>query len=198
MRSQLTMDINAPPELVFAVVSDPARWPALLPHYRRVDVLRSTARECPHHDRPAGRELVARYIAVRPILPLLGLGLPVAWTSRFRADPGAMELHFRHLGGATAGMAVTWRVRAREGGTRITLEHVFARSLPLPGPLGGDGFPRLVDRLFVRPIAGRTLATFRAICESLPATWGEADSEPAPGWAPDPALERTAEATHAR
>ncbi len=29
-----------------------------------------------------------------------------------------------------------------------------------------DLFPRVVDRLFVRPIAGRTLATFKKLAES--------------------------------
>jgi hypothetical protein len=33
--------------------------------------------------------------------------------------------------------------------------------------LGDEGFPRLVDRWFTRPIAGRTLATFRTLAEAV-------------------------------
>jgi hypothetical protein len=168
MRSRLAIHIDAPPELVFAVVSDPTRWPDLLPHYRRVEVLR------PWRQDPGGRrELVARYLAVRPIARFLGVGLPVVWTSVFVADPVARELHFRHVGGATAGMVVTWQVRDQQGGTRVTLDHLFSRSLPGGGRLRlpGDWYPRLIDRFFVRPIAGRTLATFKALCEALPRGW---------------------------
>jgi hypothetical protein len=177
MRSRLTIDIAAAPELVFAVVSDPVRWPALLPHYRRVDVIRAWSPAGPADDsRP--RELIARYVAVRPVLPLLGLGIPVAWTSRCRADPERLELEFRHLGGATAGMRVTWQIRPHGGGARVALDHELSRSLPLPFLSRGDRYPRLIDRWFVRPIAGQTLATFRALCESLPSGWDEAGTLP--------------------
>ena len=77
------------------------------------------------------------------------------------ASPTTLRLRFVHLGGATNGMDVTWRIE----------------------PIGADGC-RVVDRprlpaararlgarsstaRFTRPIAGRTLATFRAIAEAL-------------------------------
>jgi hypothetical protein len=180
MRSRLTIDIAAPPELVFAVVGDPVRWPALLPHYRRVDVVRPRSPAGPASLTEGARsgDMVARYVAVRPLLPLLGVGFPVAWTSRCQADAERLTLEFSHVGGATAGMRVTWQLEPYGAGTRVTLDHEFSRSLPIPFLSGGDRYPRLIDRWFVRPIAGRTLATFRALCESLPSAAREARTTP--------------------
>ena len=62
-------------------------------------------------------------------------------------------------------MDVTWRIEppARDGapGTRVTIEHDFAPRVP--------GFAAFVDRAFTRPIAGRTLATFKALAEAIAA-----------------------------
>jgi hypothetical protein len=58
-------------------------------------------------------------------------------------------------------MEVTWRLRSRPGdGTRVEIEHVFER-----GP--ADLLPTIVERSFIRPIAGRTLATFKALAEAI-------------------------------
>ncbi len=62
-------------------------------------------------------------------------------------------------------MRVTWRIRSAHGGCRVTIEHDFVRRVPVLGP---EFVPLLVDRLFVRPIAGRTLATFKQLAEAQP------------------------------
>jgi hypothetical protein len=59
-------------------------------------------------------------------------------------------------------MDVTWHIRPAPVGSRVTIEHEFSRSLPL---VGAEVLPALVDRFFVRQIAGRTLATFKALAE---------------------------------
>jgi hypothetical protein len=61
-------------------------------------------------------------------------------------------------------MDVTWTIEPRRDsdgrdGTRVEIAHEFAPSIP--------GFASLVDAVFTRPIAGRTLATFRALAEAL-------------------------------
>ena len=65
-------------------------------------------------------------------------------------------------------MDVTWRIEpAASGGdgaagrdeSTVTIEHEFAPRLP--------GFAAFVDRFFTRPIAGRTLATFKALAEAM-------------------------------
>lgn len=144
------IDVAAPAELLFRLVRDVERWPALLPHYASVDVV----------ERRADGSVVARYVARRTLVPVLGIGLPVAWRSRAWSEPDPPRLRFVHLGGATAGMTVTWRIEpTADDSCRVILEHEFRPRIAPWAPL--------VDRLFVRPIAGRTLATFREIAEAI-------------------------------
>ncbi len=160
MRSTVSIDVAAPPELVFRLARDVTRWPRLLPHYIAVRV----------QDRGPDGAVTASMIARRPFIPILGIGLPVAWRSRVTVDPMSFGLHFRHLGGATAGMEVAWRLESTPGGCRVSIEHDFQRRLAIPligARLGDDAWPRFIDRWFTRPIATRTLATFKALAESL-------------------------------
>jgi ribosome-associated toxin RatA of RatAB toxin-antitoxin module len=160
MDSTISIDVAAPPELVFRLARDVERWPAMLPHYASVRV----------EERRDDGAVVARMVARRPLVPLLGLGLPVAWRSRTWSEPETLRLRFQHRGGATHGMDVTWRIEPRPGGCHVSIEHVFRRRLPVPllgALLGDEVLPAFVDRFFTRPIAGRTLATFRALAEAL-------------------------------
>ena len=153
MRSTIGIDVAAPPELVFAIVRDVERWPRLLPHYVAAGRLGVP---------DASGRLDVRFVARRPLLPVLGLGLPVAWRSTTWADPTTRRLRFVHHGGATNGMDVTWLIEPADdtGSTaRIDIEHVFAPRVP--------GWASLIDRLFTRPIARRTLASFRDIAETI-------------------------------
>ncbi len=154
MKTSIDIRVAAPPERVFALARDVARWPEILPHYRRVAV---QARR--------GRRIVAQMVALRPIGPI---GIPVTWRAEQWVepdDPMELRLRFRHLRGVTRGMDVTWRIVPEGEGSRITLEHDFRRPLPL---LGEEFLPRFVDRYFTRPIAGRTLRTFKALAEGSP------------------------------
>jgi len=165
MDSTVSIEIAAPAELVFRLARDIERWPALLPHYVSV--------------RRVGRQddgaLILRMIAVRPTFGLAGVGPPVAWRARTWAEPDGLRLRFRHLGGVTAGMDVTWRIEPTAAGCHVAIEHVFRRRLPVPflgEQLGDELLPAFVDRFFTRPIARRTLATFQALAEAIagPAT----------------------------
>ena len=155
MHRDIGIDVEAPTATVFALARDVERWSTLLPHYAR-----STAVE----RRPDG-SLVVDFVARRPFVPVLGLGLPVTWRARTwsESDPIAPRLRFVHVAGATKGMDVTWRIEPLpdRGGaaTRVTIEHVFSPPLP--------GFEAFVDRWFTRPIASRTLATFAALAEAM-------------------------------
>ena len=149
MKSAISIDVAAPPEVVFALARDVERWPRLLPHYEDVRILER---------RPDG-SVVARMIARRPVFGLLGLGLPVAWRSRTWSERDTCRIRFVHQGGATNGMDVTWRIEATEGGCQVTIEHEFRPRFAPWAPF--------IDRFFTRPIAGRTLATFKAIAEAV-------------------------------
>ena len=152
MRTEVGLDVAAPPEHFFALARDVSRWPQLLPHYRAVRV-----------EARRGDRLLARMTAVRRFGPV---PVPVSWRAEQwseSSDPGDLRLRFRHVRGVTRGMEVTWHIRRQSQGCRVTIEHEFRRPLPLLGP---DVLPGLVDRFFVRPIATRTLRTFKALAEA--------------------------------
>jgi ribosome-associated toxin RatA of RatAB toxin-antitoxin module len=149
VRSTIAIEVAAPPELVFQLAHDVERWPRLLPHYVAVRVLA----------RGDAGSVIARFVARREIVPALGIGLPVAWRSRTWNNPATLRLRFVHQGGATDGMDVTWRIEPRGSGCRVSIDHDFR---PRFGP-----WASAIERFFVRPIAGRTLATFKAIAEAI-------------------------------
>lgn len=165
MRSTIGIEIGAPGSLVFELARGVERWDRLLPHYARSRAIER---------RPDGA-LVVDFVARRPLIGVLGLGLPVAWRSRTWNEPETLRLRFIHLAGATRGMDVTWRIEPTPNGCRVSIDHDFRPRVP--------AFAGFVDRWFTRPIAGRTLATFKALAEALamPASPSIRDaSEPEP------------------
>lgn len=149
MRSTVAIDAAAPADLVFRLARDVERWPRLLPHYVSVRPI----------ERRADGSLVADMVARRSLIRLIGLGMPVAWRSRTWSEPDRRQLRFIHLAGATRGMDVTWRIEPTAAGCRVSIEHDFRPRVP--------GWAAFVDRVFTRPIAGRTLATFAALAEAV-------------------------------
>ena len=151
MHSEISIDVDAPAGLVFALAHDCQRWATLLPHY-----VLSRFEDTDGWGRP-----IIEFVARRPLVPVLGIGLPVVWWSRTWNEPETLRLRFEHIGGATRGMDVTWRIEptADGAGCRVTISHEFSPRLP--------GFARFVDRFFTKPIAGRTLATFKALAEAV-------------------------------
>jgi ribosome-associated toxin RatA of RatAB toxin-antitoxin module len=111
MHSTIAIDVAAPPDLIFRLARDVARWEVLLPHYAR-----SRTR-----DRRADGSLVVDFVARRPLLAVLGIGLPVTWRSRTWNEPATRRLRFAHIAGATKGMDVTWRIESDgiDGGSRV-------------------------------------------------------------------------------
>lgn len=167
MHSEIAIDIDAPPALVFALARDVERWSDLLPHY-----VRSRARERDAWGRPS-----VDFIARRPVVATLGIGLPVAWRSRTWAEADTLRLRFEHIAGATRGMSVVWDIdtRGRGDACRVTIRHEFSPRVP--------GFARFVDRFFTRPIAGRTLATFKTLAEAVDSVDGSDPTSPTHGTA---------------
>jgi ribosome-associated toxin RatA of RatAB toxin-antitoxin module len=151
VNSVISIDIDAPGGLVFALAHDVERWSTLLPHYVRSRL----------EDTDGGGRPIIEFVARRPLVPVLGLGLPVVWRSRTSNDPETHRLHFEHIAGATRGMQVTWRIEPTDLGTscRVTIAHAFSPTVP--------GLAWFVDRFFTRPIASRTLATFKALAEAV-------------------------------
>lgn len=150
MRSVIAVEIAAPPELVFRLARDVRRWPDLLPHYVSVRPIQVD---------DGGPGLTCRMVARRTLVDALGLGLPVIWQARTWSEPEALRLRFRHVAGPTKGMDVTWRIEPTASGSRVSIEHDFRPRLAL--------YAVVIDRWFIRPIARRTLATFKALGEAL-------------------------------
>ena len=151
MHSSISIDVAAPAERVFGLARDVVRWERLLPHYAR-------SREI---ERRTDGSVVVEFVARRPfpVVGVLGLAIPVAWRARTWHEPATRRLRFVHVAGATKGMDVTWRIEPTEDGCRVTIDHDFR---PQFAPFAG-----FVDGAFTRPIAGRTLATFKALAEAL-------------------------------
>lgn len=157
MRSTISTSIEAPPSVVFRLARRVETWERLLPHYTRSRVV----------ERRTDGSPVVEFVARRPLVAVIGLGLPVAWRARTWNEPETRRLRFVHVAGATRGMDVTWRIEPTPEGCRVSIDHDFDPRLP--------GFAAFVDRWFTRPIAGRTLATFKALAEAV----SESDPSPA-------------------
>ena len=145
MRTQNRLQIRAPREIIFRLAAEVELWPALLPHYRYVRVLR----------RAGLRRLVAMG-ASRD-------GLPVSWTSIQWLEPERHRITFRHVGGVTRGMVVEWLLEpAGDRAVDVTISHHLELGWPLIGRWAAD---RVVGPLFVENIAGKTLRRIKAVAE---------------------------------
>jgi len=151
MHSSVSIWIEAPPERVFDLVADLARWPERLPHYRYVRVVERS-----------GGTTRARMSARRG-------WFPVYWEAEQTPDPATRTIRFHHVGGVTRGMDVLWTLdAAREGareGTRASITHDLDLQFG-PTPLGRFLAERIIAPQFIEPIAGATLRRFKAIAES--------------------------------
>ncbi len=145
MRSEVSIWIDAPPGAVFPLVADLPRWAERLPHYRYVRVVERRA-----------TETLAAMSARRG-------WIPVFWWAVQTPEPDRGRVRFRHVRGITRGMEVLWTLESERGGTRARILH----DLDLRWPLLGAWFAEhVIARGFIRPIAERTLARFKAIAES--------------------------------
>lgn len=145
MRSETSIWIAAPPERVFPLVADLARWPERLPHYRYVRVL----------ERENGTVRAAMSARRGPI--------PVFWEALQTPDPQRREIRFRHVRGVTRGMEVLWTLTPERGGTMARIFHDLDLRWPLIGPFLAE---RIVGPQFIDPIAGMTLRRFKALAEA--------------------------------
>jgi uncharacterized membrane protein len=152
MRTVDRTRMRAPVERVLAAAVDVERWPALLPHYRRVRML----------ERRTDGGLV-EMAAWRPFGPL---NYPTWWVSEMRVDRAASAVHYRHVRGITAGMDVVWRLKPAGDDTEVTIVHDWAGP---PWPVvGGAAAAWVIGPVFIHGIASRTLAGIRRAVEAGP------------------------------
>ena len=145
METTNTVVMRGDPDRIFALAADIQGWPALLPHYRYVVVEESSE-----------RHRVARMGASRD-------GFPVKWRCRQELVPEERRIRFTHIGGITKGMDVEWRIEPGTDGVRVTIWHALSYPVPVLGPLFAE---RIVGRLFVHNIAGKTLKCIQTLVEA--------------------------------
>ena len=150
MFTENTISINAPAEDVYNLAWDVLKWPARLPHYRRVTLLKEE-----------GDHRVVEMAASRD-------GIPVSWISIQKPLPEMGKIIFRHIGGPTIGMYVEWIIKEKttERGkvTQVRIIHEFD---PDWGPVLGTFVAKyIVGRFFVHNIASKTLKKIKEIAEN--------------------------------
>ena len=152
MRSTIDIEIGARPQLVFALARDVERWERLLPHYARSRRV----------DGRADGSLVVSFVARRPLIerPRARVAGHLEGPHLVRARDPAPALPPRRRGDPRDGCHVADRADRRRSDP-VSIEHDFRPRVPF--------FAAFVDRAFTRPIAGRTLGTFKALAEALQA-----------------------------
>lgn len=145
MHTGTSIHIAAPREKIFALVSDLARWPEHLPHYR---FIRFRGKD------EASRDIV-EMAATRD-------GIPISWVSAYRADAATFELHFEHLRAWTKGMRVAWTLTPTGDGTRVEILHDLKFRVPALAWLAEP----IIGGFFIDNIARKTLRTFKERLES--------------------------------
>ncbi len=145
MHAQRSVEIAAAPGVIYELAQDVARWPAILPHYRWVKVLR---------EEPQRRviEMAARRDWI-----------PVRWTAVQTLDAQTPRIGFTHVSGWTKGMSVAWLFEPIGDRTRVTITHDLERA-PWYGEWIGR---RVIGDFFIQSIAGRTLARMKEIAEAM-------------------------------
>ena len=80
----------------------------------------------------------------------------------YRAGCDPPIIWFTHIGGVTKGMEVAWTFECKPGAVAVRIDHEFAPPWPIVGSTVAD---RVIGPHFVEAIAGKTLATIKAIVE---------------------------------
>jgi ribosome-associated toxin RatA of RatAB toxin-antitoxin module len=144
MHTENRIDIRGDVRRIFQVAAQVEKWPQILPHYRRVRVLQRRKRRITV-------EMAARRGRI-----------PVSWTAVQEVVPYE-RITYKHIKGFTTGMDVSWTFSANQGNVQVVITHDFSLHWPI---IGGFVSRYIVGRLFVRPIAAKTLRRIKDRVES--------------------------------
>lgn len=146
MRTVNSIHIDAGFDDVFRLAADVERWPELLPHYRWVRTIWRS-------DDTSLVEMAARRGWI-----------PVKWTSVQHCARSESSIYYQHVGGPTRGMWVQWSLAPSRGGVDVTIVHELTLSHRVVGSRPGRW---IVGRIFVEPIADRTLQHIKLLAEGM-------------------------------
>lgn len=146
MHTENAIEMRAELDAIVALAADVERWPELLPHYRRVELIEG-----------GGDRKVVAMAARRD-------RLPVSWSAvqEIRRNGGTPTITYRHIAGVTRGMEVAWTFEPLGDRVLVRIRHDFRPPWPLVGGVVAD---RIIGPVFVAYIAGQTLATIKQIVE---------------------------------
>jgi ribosome-associated toxin RatA of RatAB toxin-antitoxin module len=144
MHTENRIEIQGDVRRIFQLAAQVEKWPAILPHYRRVHVMQRKKRR-------TTVEMAARRGRI-----------PVSWTAVQEVFPYE-RITYKHIKGFTTGMDVTWSFKAVQEKVQVVITHDFSLSWPL---VGGFVSKFIVGALFVKPIASRTLHHLKRTAES--------------------------------
>lgn len=148
MHTSESVLIDAPRDRIFEVTSRLENWTPMLPHYRFVNFLKRSEDELVN--------------TVHMACWCRGI-IPISWRSIHEIKPDVMEVHFTHLKAFTKGMVVVWRYEATpEGPVKVSITHDLNFRVPWLAWLAEP----IISKGFIDPVAGKTLATFKAILEN--------------------------------
>jgi len=153
MRTANTVEMAGVLDNIVALAADTERWPEILPHYRWVTLLEG-----------GGDHKTVEMAARRG-------RFPVKWRAvqDVERDGPTPIIRFRHIGGVTKGMVVAWTFAPGAGSVAVTIDHDFSPPWPLVGGVIAD---TIIGPHFVEAIAGKTLATIKAIVEDRDSRFG--------------------------
>ena len=164
---------------LFQLAADIQDWGWILPHYR---YLRVTEQE--------GNRRTADFGATRSFVlfrfkkrrnaddpedaPIAysetGFEFPVSWQARQEIFPGERRITYQHIGGITKGMRVEWRITPQRDRMKVVIDHELTMKIPIFGKWFSD---KIVGKLFVHNIAGKTLQSLKTIVETTEANPAE-------------------------
>ena len=147
MHTENTVTMAGELDLIVALAVATERWPEILPHYRWVTVLDG-----------GGDHKTVEMAARRD-------RFPVKWRARQDVDRSGPTpvIRFHHVGGVTKGMDVDWTFEQVSNAVIVRIKHDFRPPWPV---VGGFVAERIIGPQFVAYIAGKTLATIKAIVEN--------------------------------
>jgi len=148
MQTENRILIQAPEDVIYDLAVAVERWPALLPHYRKVRVLSED-----------GHRRLVEMAAQRD-------GIPLRWWAEQACFPDEPRITFRHVRGVTTGMQVEWRFEPVPEGMLVEIRHDLLLKWPLIGELVAD---RIIGPFFVSNIAGKTLQQIKLLAEAAQA-----------------------------
>ena len=176
MKTSNTIEILGDPQKIgpriFELAADIQNWGWILPHYRYLRVMEQTGNVKIAEFGATRSFVLLRYKKRRnreedekapPVYAQIGFEFPAQWKARQETFPAERRITYHHIGGITKGMRVEWRITPQRDRMKIVIDHELTYKFPIFGKWFGD---KIVGKLFVHDIAGKTLQVLKTIVET--------------------------------